>query len=302
MNVLHTSCETKRNAVGNNNIPVQNLAYKATVPAYGQQQQLPMAEMNPPGRRRPVHGWHPTRVPQPSQIIDELHAHYQKQTEEDIKYPRNTKTPSTTTTTTTSPTHHDEQQPSIMAHVNPRPARTPTTLRFHMVRTKRVAIPSQIIDDLHAHYHKITENDSKYLWNATTTMTASSPMRYNDLQARLAKSEDNNKTYATLRESTITKQQSVNDPDDQYQKKNGIQCKLDTTSISTTTSTSPTRYNVQDIDKHTKQYIANPSTSSKHTRMHAPIPSDHPRSPSPTPPSRPKPRQPTPQHSDLQRT
>eukprot|EP00978_Attheya_sp_CCMP212_P047601 scaffold422371_cov94-Attheya_sp.AAC.1 len=87
-----------------------------------------------------------------------------------------------------------------MAHVNPpaHPAWTPTTLRFHMVRIKHAAIPSKIIDDLHAHYHKITENDSQYLRNATTTMTTSSPTRYNKLQARLAKNEDNNKTYATL--------------------------------------------------------------------------------------------------------
>jgi hypothetical protein len=42
----------------------------------------------------------------------------------------------------------------------------------------------------------------------------SSPTCYNDLQARLAKSEDNNKTYATLREFTITKPQSINDLDD----------------------------------------------------------------------------------------
>eukprot|EP00978_Attheya_sp_CCMP212_P041120 scaffold231723_cov58-Attheya_sp.AAC.2 len=45
--------------------------------------------------------------------------------------------------------------------------------------------------------------------------TQRSTMTYNDLQARLAKSKDNNKTYVTLRESTITKPQFINDPDDQ---------------------------------------------------------------------------------------
>eukprot|EP00978_Attheya_sp_CCMP212_P040712 scaffold225442_cov50-Attheya_sp.AAC.1 len=79
-----------------------------------------MVEMNPSGQRRPVRGWQPTRVPRPSQIINDLHGGlYQKQAETDIKYLRNDRTPSTTTTITTSPTRYDEQQPPIMAHVNP---------------------------------------------------------------------------------------------------------------------------------------------------------------------------------------
>eukprot|EP00978_Attheya_sp_CCMP212_P014131 scaffold35917_cov45-Attheya_sp.AAC.1 len=51
--------------------------------------------------------------------------------------------------------------------------------------------------------------------------------------------------------------QIINDPDNQYQKEdeNDIQCTLDTTIISTTsTSTSPTRYHVQEIDNRNKQY------------------------------------------------
>eukprot|EP00978_Attheya_sp_CCMP212_P027267 scaffold91270_cov43-Attheya_sp.AAC.2 len=78
-------------------------------------------------------------------------------------------------------------------------------------------------------------------------------MCYNE--ARLAKSDDNNKTYdVTLQESTITMPQFINDLDDQYQKEdeNDIQCTLDTTSISTTMSTSPTRYDVQGIDNRNK--------------------------------------------------
>eukprot|EP00978_Attheya_sp_CCMP212_P022872 scaffold68955_cov54-Attheya_sp.AAC.1 len=101
-----------------------------------------------------------------------------------------------------------------------RPARTPTTRRYRLVRTnKRAAISCPIIDALHAHYQKQTEKDTKYpRKTTTTTTTTSSPTRYNDLQARLAKSEDTNKTYATLQESTIKKPQSINDPDDQCQK------------------------------------------------------------------------------------
>eukprot|EP00978_Attheya_sp_CCMP212_P000114 scaffold208_cov63-Attheya_sp.AAC.5 len=51
--------------------------------------------------------------------------------------------------------------------------------------------------------------------------------------------------------------QFINAPDDQYQKEdeNDIQCTFfDTTIICTTTSTSPTRYDVQDIDNRNKQY------------------------------------------------
>eukprot|EP00978_Attheya_sp_CCMP212_P014476 scaffold36943_cov61-Attheya_sp.AAC.4 len=116
-----------------------------------------------------------------------------------------------------------------MAHVNlpARPARTPTT----------------------------HQKDIKYYpWNTTTTTITTSPMRYN--KARLAKSDDNNETYdVTLQESTITMPQFItNDLDDQYQKEdeNDIQCTLDTTSISTTTSSSPTRYDVQGIDNRNK--------------------------------------------------
>eukprot|EP00978_Attheya_sp_CCMP212_P034971 scaffold149777_cov35-Attheya_sp.AAC.3 len=86
-------------------------------------------------------------------------------------------------------------------------------------------------------------------------MITTSPTRYDE--ARLAKSDDNNETYdATLQESTITMPQFINDPDNQYQKEdeNDIQCTSDTTRISTTMSTSPTRYDVQDIDNHNKQY------------------------------------------------
>eukprot|EP00978_Attheya_sp_CCMP212_P007841 scaffold18214_cov33-Attheya_sp.AAC.5 len=55
-----------------------------------------------------------------------------------------------------------------MAHVNPpaRPARMPTTRRYHSVCTKRAAIYCPIIDALHAHYQNETENDSKYPRNA----------------------------------------------------------------------------------------------------------------------------------------
>eukprot|EP00978_Attheya_sp_CCMP212_P033460 scaffold135117_cov81-Attheya_sp.AAC.1 len=82
-----TSCETKRNAVGNIQHPSTKSSvqsYRASVPAYGQQQQLPMAEMNPPGRRRPGHSWHSTRVSRPDPLIDELQGLYQKQAERDI--------------------------------------------------------------------------------------------------------------------------------------------------------------------------------------------------------------------------
>eukprot|EP00978_Attheya_sp_CCMP212_P015234 scaffold39229_cov60-Attheya_sp.AAC.5 len=48
----NTSCETEQNTVGNFQHPSTKSrvqSYRAPVPAYGQQQQLPMAEMNPPG-------------------------------------------------------------------------------------------------------------------------------------------------------------------------------------------------------------------------------------------------------------
>eukprot|EP00978_Attheya_sp_CCMP212_P015298 scaffold39446_cov58-Attheya_sp.AAC.2 len=208
--------------------------------------------MNPPGRRLPSRGCQSTRVPRPSQIIDDLHVLYPKQTETDIKYLRNDRTPSTTTTITTSPTHYDEQQPAIMAHVNPLPAR-----RYHLVRIKRAAISCPIIDKLHAHYQKQTEKDIKYPRNTTTTMTTTSPTHYDE--ARLAKSDDNNETYdATLREYTITMPQFIRDPDDH------------TSSSTTSTSTSSTRYDVQGIDNRNKQYresldiIESHATASKH--------------------------------------
>ena len=243
-----------------------------------------MADMNHLGQRQRVRGWHPTRVPQPSQIRDDHPAQFKKQTEKDIKYPRNATTPNTTTTIPTSSTHDDEQQPPpIITHVSPptcpawrpttrryrtirmkhaespsqtiddlhahyqkiltksdskrlrntttttittsptrddeqhplkmthvnlpaRPARTPTTCRYRTIRImKRAENPDQTIDDLHAHYQKIlTESDSnKRLRNTTPTTITTSPKRYEDLQARVAKSKDNNETYTTVQEPII---------------------------------------------------------------------------------------------------
>eukprot|EP00978_Attheya_sp_CCMP212_P020898 scaffold60451_cov32-Attheya_sp.AAC.1 len=50
-------------------------------------------------------------------------------------------------------------------------------------------------------------------------------------------------------QDNIKQLQSINDPDTQYQKQdeNDIQCKLDTTNISTTTGTSPMHYDLQGI-------------------------------------------------------
>eukprot|EP00978_Attheya_sp_CCMP212_P011525 scaffold28459_cov32-Attheya_sp.AAC.2 len=79
------------------------------------------------------------------------------------------------------------------------PARTPITRQYSLVRIKRAAISCSIIDELHAHYQKQTEKDIKYPPRNTTTSTkiTTGPTRYDE--ARLAKSEDNNKTYdATL--------------------------------------------------------------------------------------------------------
>ena len=180
----YTSCETKRHAVGNILHPSTKYSvesYTAPVPAYGQQQQLPMADMNHLGQRQRVRGWHPARVPQPSQIRDDHPAQFKKQTEKDIKYPRNATTPNTTTTIPTSSTHDDEQQPPpIITHVNPPtcPAWRPTTRRYRTIRMKHAESPSQTIDDLHAHYQKIlTKSDSKRLRNTTTTTITTSPTR-----------------------------------------------------------------------------------------------------------------------------
>ena len=70
---------------------------------------------------------------------------------------------------------------------------------------KRAENPDQTIDDLHAHYQKIlTESDSKRLRNTTPTTIMTSPKHYEDLvQARVAKSKDNNETYTTVQEPII---------------------------------------------------------------------------------------------------
>eukprot|EP00978_Attheya_sp_CCMP212_P026977 scaffold89841_cov50-Attheya_sp.AAC.3 len=147
-----------------------------------------------------------------------------------------------------------------MAEMN-HPGQRPPGRGWHSTRVPR---PRQIIDDLQ-------EKDIKYPPRNTTTTTkiTTGPTRYDE--AQLAKSDDNNKTYdATLRESTITMPQFINDPDDQYQKEdeNDIQYTLDTTSTSTTMSTRPTRYDVQGIDNRNKQYCESLHIIESHATAH----------------------------------
>eukprot|EP00978_Attheya_sp_CCMP212_P002276 scaffold4673_cov61-Attheya_sp.AAC.3 len=102
-------------------------------------------------------------------------------------------------------------------------------------------------------------------------MTTGSPTRYksyDDLLDRLdeitkrteaqsKKLQDNfNQTLREIYEDNIKQLQSINDPYAQYQKQdeNDIQCKLNTTIISTTMGTSPTRYDLQGIYNINKQY------------------------------------------------
>eukprot|EP00978_Attheya_sp_CCMP212_P015421 scaffold39828_cov44-Attheya_sp.AAC.2 len=150
-----------------------------------------------------------------------------------------------------------------MAHANPI-GRPPPGTRWYATSTPQ---PSQVINDLDVQDQKQEEKYTQYT-SISTNMTTGSPMRYNsyvDLlddrldeitkrtdEAQLKKLQDNfNEMLGEMYEDTIKQLQSINDLDAQYQKQdeNDIQCKLDTTSISTTTGTSPTRYDLQGIHK-----------------------------------------------------
>eukprot|EP00978_Attheya_sp_CCMP212_P033648 scaffold136819_cov33-Attheya_sp.AAC.1 len=95
-------------------------------------------------------------------IIDELHAHYQKQTEIDIKYPRNT----TTTTITTSPTHYDKIQ---LAKSNDNNETYDATLQESTIKMP------QFINDPDDQYQKEDENDIQCTLDTTSIRRAPGP-------------------------------------------------------------------------------------------------------------------------------
>eukprot|EP00978_Attheya_sp_CCMP212_P018801 scaffold51948_cov30-Attheya_sp.AAC.2 len=109
-------------------------SYRAQVPAYGQQQQqMPMAEMNPPRQRRPGRSWHSTRVPRPDPLIDELQGLYQKQAGERHQV--------STELQNSSSYYYDYNKPNALQRAADthngtcepaRPARTPTTPRYRL--------------------------------------------------------------------------------------------------------------------------------------------------------------------------
>eukprot|EP00978_Attheya_sp_CCMP212_P030268 scaffold110648_cov62-Attheya_sp.AAC.3 len=145
-----------------------------------------------------------------------------------------------------------------------------TSLRAAAAAANGAREPNRTAATRYPMYQKQEEKYTQYT-SISTTMTTGSPTRYksyDDLLDRLdeitkrteaqrKKLQDNfNETLREMYEDNIKQLQSINDPDAQYQKQdeNDIQCKLDTTIISTTTGTSPTRYDLQGIYNSNKQY------------------------------------------------
>eukprot|EP00978_Attheya_sp_CCMP212_P025424 scaffold81738_cov72-Attheya_sp.AAC.1 len=243
-----------------------------------------MAQLTPTGRPPLGPPWYATNTTQPSQLINDLDVQYQKQEEKYTQYTLNATIISTTTSTARPMRYNfeadldkvikkyqDSYQDSLDKMLELMLAQNRELIHTLLQDTMK-QIRSTIDDPPDAQYEKDNKNYIRYQLetnNVISTATSTSPTRYN-----LHGIHKRNKQY---RKSTMKEIQStIDDPDAQYQKKNenDIRYQSETNSISTSTSTSPTRYDIQGIYKRNKQYRESLHIIEEHMRRRVPITSD----------------------------